>query len=448
MNVGYFLVLMLLAGDPEAKWPGFLGTGASPLDFNTIPLTWSPQENTAWKQELPGYGQSSPVVFGERVYVTSVEGKEKETLHIVCVDLKDGTEVWKRSFPSTFPQKNSMYISKAAPTPVVDQQGVYCYFESGDVIALSHEGEKSWAVSLTEKFGPPQNEFGLSSSPLQTDGHVIILVDDPGPSYLTSIDKSTGEVVWKTDRPSRKSWTSPALLPIGGTEQVVVSSAGSVEGYEPKTGTQLWQLTGLGGNTGTTPTPADEGRFLVAGSPGREGERAEGSRKSNGLISVKREGNTWTPEFVWTNPALIPSWGSPMAYHGHAYWVNRVGVVTCVNLATGKSDFAERIKQGCWATPVGMGDRVYIFGKDGLTTVLAAGGEFKILAENTLWDETTNLVNNTPKPEGESEDRQRANAMFSKPTLYGVAVVNGSIVLRTGSQLFCIRTAVPVADGK
>ena len=439
MSPGIVLTLILLATEPAPAWPAFLGNGASVVDPQTIPLNWSPEKNVAWTRELPGYGQSSPVIFNERIYVTTVEGKEKETLHIVCVNLKDGMQAWDRSFPSSYPQKNSLYISRAAPTPVVDEQGVYCYFESGDIIALSHDGEPIWKTSLTGEFGPPQNEFGLSSSPIQTRDQMIILVDDTGPSYLVSIEKSTGKIVWKTDRSSRKSWTSPALLPIAGTKHVVVSSAGTVDGYDPQTGQRLWQFTGLGGNTGTTPMPVDDGRFLIAGSAGREGDNAEGARKSNGLMSITRNGDEWKAEFLWTNPALAPSWGSPITHQGHAYWVNRVGAVTCVDIANGASLYVERIKQGCWATPVGLGDRVYIFGKDGLTTVLAPGPQFKVLAENPLWPPDAPPTNNIPSPEDESEERRRAAAMFSRPTVYGIAIINGSIILRTGSQLFCVR---------
>ncbi len=441
MHLTVVVGMLILAGDPTPNWPGFLGTGASTVAPESIPSKWSPTENLAWTRKLTGYGQSSPVIWGDRIYVTAVDGPKKDKLHIICVSLKDGDVVWDQATPSTFPQKSSVYISRAAPTPVVDARGIYAYFESGDVVALSHEGKPLWSRSLSKDYGPPQNEFGLSASPVQTADRIIVLVDDEGPSYLVALDKLSGSVLWKTDRTSRKSWASPALIPFGESVQLVVSSAGSVAGYDPPSGKLLWEFTGVGGNTGTTPTPAGDGAFLVSASAGREGDNAENAKRSNGLMHVERIGEKWTPRFVWTNPVPTPSWGSPIVHQGQAYWVNRVGVVYCLEANSGQVAYIERTKQSCWATPVGIGDRVYVIGKDGLTTVLATGTEFRVLSENTLWAADQPPINNVPSVEDETEERRRSAAMFSRPTVYGFAIVNGSIVLRTGSQLFCIRDA-------
>jgi outer membrane protein assembly factor BamB len=441
MTAALLLGLLLLAAEPTARWPGFLGAGATEVVPQSLPVQWSPTENLAWTRPLPGYGQSSPVIWGERAYVTSVDGPRKETLHVLCVRLADGAILWDHAVSSSYPQTSSVYISRAAPTPVVDEHGIYAYFESGDVIALTLDGKPRWSRSLTKDYGPPQNEFGLAASPVQTADRIMVLVDDVGPSYLLALDKATGDVVWKTDRASRKSWASPALIPFGETVQIVVSSAGSVTGYDPQTGRPLWEFGEVGGNTGTTPVAAGDGVFLISASPGREGDFAEEAKKSNGLMSVQKIGDEWVPRFVWTNPAASPSWGSPIVHQGLAYWVNRVGVVYCLDVTTGQIAYTERVKQGCWATPVGIGDQIYIFGKDGLTTVLASGEEFRVLAENVLWSADQPPTNHVPSPAEESEERRRSAAMFSRPTVYGVAIVNGAIVLRTGSQLFCVRQA-------
>ena len=439
MNYAMLMSLLVFAAEPTANWPGFLGTGRTPIDPQTIPVRWSGTENLAWSRTIVGYGQSSPVIWGDKVYVTAVDGLKKETLHVLCVSLKDGAVAWDHTAESSSPQKNSVYISRGAPTPVVDESGVYAYFESGDIVALTHEGKPRWSRSLSRDYGPPQNEFGLSASPVQTPDRIMVLIDDLGPSYLVAVSKATGDILWKTDRTSRKSWTSPALIPFGEGVQLVASSAGSVAGYDPTTGKRLWEFTGVGGNTGTTPTLAGDGAFLVAASPGREGDQTEEAKKSNGIMRVEQLGGEWVPRFAWTNPAPTPSWGSPIVHQGHAYWVNRGGVVYCLDAASGQIAYIERTKQACWATPVGIGDRIYIFGKDGLTTVLAAGSEFRIIAENPLWSPDQPPPNNAPSVEDESEERRRSAAMFARPTVYGVAIVNGSIVLRTGSQLFCVR---------
>ncbi|WP_237228346.1 PQQ-binding-like beta-propeller repeat protein [Rubinisphaera sp. JC750] len=426
-----------LATDLET-WPGFLGQGSSEVAAETLPLEWTP-ETLAWTQELPGYGQSSPVIYGDQVFLTAVDGDNKQTLLVFAHQLGNGQQQWSHKATSTFPERSSVYISRAAPTPLVDDNGVYAYFESGDVLALDHQGKPLWAMSLSEKYGHPTNEFGLSASPVQVGEHIIILIDDPAAAYLVAINKKDGSVAWKTDRKPRTSWSSPAVMTIGGQTQVVCSSAGSVDGYNPETGERLWSFDEIGGNTGTTPRPAGLDRFLVAASPGREGENAELARKSNGVMTVKQTANGFQPEFVWTDPSPVPSWASPIEHQGLAYWVNRAGVAYCLNAETGEEVYTERLPQSAWATPVGVGDHIYVFGRDGLTTVLAAGPEFKILAENSLWAEDSPPVNNLPKTEETDERRKAAAAMFSRPVVYGVAIVDGVIVLRTGSKLFCIR---------
>ncbi len=434
-----FVLSLPLSLSAQEQWPGFLGAGASPLKAETIPTQWSVEKNVAWKVGIPGYGQSSPVIWGDQVYVTSVAGPDKEQLHIVCYSLKSGKQLWDHVQPSTYPEKNSVYISRAAPTPVLDENGIHAYFESGDIVALSHAGELKWAASLTKRYGAPKNKFGLSASPVQWQDRVMVLIDDEGPSYITAVSKADGSALWKTDRKSRVSWSSPMIVPVGEAQQVVCSSAGSIDGYDPKTGKQLWTYEEVGGNNKTSPIPAGNGEFLIGASPGREGDNNELAKKSNGLFVVKQQGADWEPQFAWTNASPTPSWGTPIVYQGNAYWVNRVGVVYCLNARTGEPVFTSRIKESCWATPVGIGDRIYFFGKNGVTTVLKAGNEFEVLAENELWTEDNPPVNNVPTAEETSAERRQGFAMFSRPTLYGAAIVNGYLVLRTGSQLYCLQ---------
>jgi outer membrane protein assembly factor BamB len=435
-----------LAADPVAadsvpQWPAFLGVGASEVDPETIPIEWSPEKNIAWQAEIPGHGQSSPVIRGDQVFVTSVEGPNKETLHVVCYSLADGKPLWDAKHASTAPQKNSLYISRAAPTPVVDDGRIYAYFESGDVVALDFDGKEVWSRSLAKEYGEPKNEFGLAASPLLTEDAVVILIDDLGPSYLVALDRATGEPKWRTERTSRSSWSSPMLVPIAGEKHIVVSSAGSVDGYDPKTGEQLWSVAGtIGGNTSSSPKPIGQGQFLVGASVGREAENAEGARQSNGVVQIAKGNDGWTANFLWRTEDAQPTFASPMVYDGYAYWINRVGAVYCYDVSTGKEQYVERLAESSWATPLGIGDRVYFFGKNVVTTVIKAGPEFEKLAENRLWPEDA-----PPKDDSlaESEEtdpqRQAGAATFAGTTQYGVAAVDGSLLIRTGTMLYCVR---------
>ncbi len=433
-------ILFLVAVLPDAgAWPGFLGAGASPLSAEAFPLEWSPEKNIAWKADLPGHGQSSPVIWGDKVFVTAVEGPMKDTCHVLCLSLADGQIRWKHSVASSDPVKSSVYVSRAAPTPVVDAQGVYVYFESGDVVALDHAGQPRWRRSLSNEFGKPRNKFGLAASPVQTPESLIVLVDDEGPSYLIALRKADGATLWKQDRTSRVSWSSPSIVTVGGRPIVVCSSAGSVDGYAADTGEKLWSFDDVGGNSSSTPLPFADGRFLVGASAGREGQNAEGARKSNMAMSIESADGKWTPRVLWRNEQVSPTFGSPIVYRQCAYWVNRAGVVFCLDAATGKTHYSQRIKQSIWATPLGVGDRIYFFGKDGLTTVLAAGPEYKLLAENQLWDPESIKPDAGAADREDTEERRRSAAMFSGPVQYGVAATDGRLLIRTGQRLYCIR---------
>ena len=441
--VTLFLAILLAAavGKAAPVWPGFLGAGASPPAADSLPLTWSPTENIAWKAALPGHGQSSPVIHGDRVFVTAVEGPMKDTYHVLCLSLADGTERWRYSLPSTAPTKNSLYVSRAAPTPAVDADRVYAFFESGDLVAVNRDGSVAWSRSLSQDYGPFKNEFGLAASVAQTTDRVFLLIDHEGPSYVVAIAKVDGRTLWKQDRTSRVSWSSPAIVTIDGVEQLVCSSAGSVDGYDTATGDRLWSLGDLGGNTAATPIPFAGGRFLVGASPGREGQNALGARQSNLAMTAKRVAGRWEPDVLWRADKAMPSFGSPMVYGAEAYWVNRAGAVTCLDAVTGKVHYEQRSPESVWATPLGAGNRVYLFGKNGTTTVIASGPEWRVLATNRLWDPDEVQIDQDIGANEDTEEKRRGAAMFAGRVQYGVAAAAGSLLVRTGDVLYCVRAA-------
>ncbi|MCU0711919.1 MAG: PQQ-like beta-propeller repeat protein [Pirellula sp.] len=427
-------------GDDGVRWPAFLGSGSGQqLDASKLPLEWNATSNIAWKTTLVGHGQSSPVVWGDKVFVTTVDGPNKENFHVIAIDLKTGEQKWSHAVKNSYPVKNSYYVSRSAPTPVVDANQIVTFFESGNTVALTHDGQEIWSRNLGQDNGPFVAEFGLGASPCQNDSHVFVLLEHDGPSCLIALNKKTGKTDWKADRTARRSWSSPALLNIDGTEQIVVSSAGSVDGYSAADGKLLWTLTGVGGNTGVTPIDNGDGSFLIGASGGRGGENAELAKKSNGMVKVSKDGSNWNAKLVWTNDRLSTSWASPISHKGYGYWLNTTGALFCVNLTNGETVFSQRIKQACWATPVAVGDRIYFFGKEGIVSVIAAGSEFKVLAENELFDPEQLPPESTQLEEESTEERRRASAMFSKPTVYGVAVAGNQFIARIGNQVFCVK---------
>lgn len=433
------LALTLSTADNAAQWPGFLGAGPARTAIKELPLTWSPTENIAWQAKLPGHGQSSPVIWGDKIFVTSIEGPEKDKCHVVALSLADGKPLWQHTIDSSDKVKDSLYVSRAAPTPVVDSERVYAFFESGDVVALSHDGKEAWRRSLSTDYGKFKNKFGLAASPLLVDGALIILIDDEGPSYLTALSIADGKTLWKTDRTSRTSWSSPGVVEFDGKKVIVCSSAGSVDGYDPVTGERLWTYEEIGGNTSNTPLDFGAGRFLVGASAGREGEANAFAKKSNLAMTVETVDGKPTPKILWRAEAAASTFASPIVYAGHAYWVNRAGVVYCYDVAIGELKYTERVKQSSWATPLGVGDRIYFFGKDGITTVIRAGAKFEILAENQLWDPEAIKPDPAAGAKEDTEERRRAAANFSGPVQYGIAALDGTLLIRTGEVLYCIR---------
>ncbi len=387
MSTLLLLATLLFPGDGQPSWPGFLGHGASAIDPATVPVKWSPTENVAWKTKLSGKGQSSPVIYGDLVFVTAIEGTMKDHCHVIALKLSDGTVAWDLKLDPFQPVRSNYFQSRSAPTPAVDENAVYCFFETGNLVAVSHSGEQLWQRSLTDDFGAFESTIGLASSPLQLKDSIVLLVDHEGPSYLLAVDKKTGETKWKTDRDSRTSYSSPSLVPVGDSQHIVCSSSGSIEGYSPETGEILWTLADeVGGNRATTPLAVGNGRFVMAASPGMHNENEGEARRTNGIVTIEKNGDGFEAKVLWRTEEAMPAFNTPTVHEGLAYWVNKAGVVFCYNAETGEKHYSKRIGQGCWATPVAIGDRLYVFGKDGLTTVLATGPEYKLISENQLWD--------------------------------------------------------------
>lgn len=461
MNIALSIACILVASPVASDtWPGFRGDGTSRTAAKGLPTRWSPKENLAWRIELPGYGQSSPVVWKNRVYLTAVDGEEKEKLQIVCLDSETGKIRWHKTFPASQNGKNNPMMSRAAGTPVADGNGVYAFFESGDLIALSPEGEVRWQRALSKDFGELKNNHGLASSPAQSESALYILVDHQGPSYLLAVNKSDGKDAWKAERTSRTSWTSPIVTTVGSKPIVVVSSGGDVVGYEANSGKKCWQLSGLSGNTMPSPTMADGCVFIGASENARKPDLAA-SAKSNCLIRLAADGTGY--EVVWRAKRQVAGTASPLVHAGHVYLVDKAGICHCLDQKTGELKYSERLHNQAWATPIGAGDYVYFFGKDGTTTVLKSGPRYRVEETNRLWSpeefearklaakKTAKLPAGTKEggpPKGPAggpvlpkEEMESIRYSGVGDIVYGAAAVDGAFFIRTGTELFCVKKA-------
>lgn len=381
---------------PADRWPGFRGIGTSVSEATDLPLNWSDEEAIAWQIDLPGYGQSSPVVWGNRVFATTMQGDEKETPTILCFDLATGEELWSREYKSTQQVTASNYVSRSAPTPYVDGDRVYTFFESGDVFALTHAGDPVWERSLVEEYGQIEGNHGIGGSPLLAASKLIVPMLHDGPSYLVALDTTTGDTIWKADFDARVAWSSPSL----SGDVIVMSGAGIVNAFEVETGQPTWSVEDLEGNN--VPSPSIAGNLVLIGSQ---------ERTSN--VAYRLSGSE-TPGVSWRSKVATSSFASPLVYRGNAYFVSKAGVAHCVDLATGELHWKQRLPGSCWASPLGAGERVYFFGKDGETVVYATGESAEKIATNQL-------------------------TVRDGSRLYGIAAVSQQLLLRTGSSLVCIR---------
>lgn len=391
-----FLVACLIlpcsvfAGSPADIWPGFRGIGDSISDAKQLPLKWSATENIAWTLDLPGYGQSSPVVWKDKVFVTSVEGEFKDVLNILCVDFVTGKVTWQKQFKGTQKVKTSDYVSKGAPTPAVTADRVFAMFESGELLSLDHDGKELWRRSLVKDFGAFTNNHGLGSSPILAGDALLVLVAQDTGAYLLAVDATTGKDRWRTESSFGGSWASPSVVTNGDRITALISSTGLVAEFDVKTGKQLWQINGLTGNTVASPTVA--GDLAVIGSSDKASQ-----------FAVRLDGKV-----AWKSGGATSSFGSPLVYKELGYSVNRDGIAICFDVKTGKEHWDIRLPASCWASPIGAAGRVYFFTRDGVCVVVKNSPELETLSENKL---------------------------PVKGRVYGVAAVEGAFVVRTGNAL-------------
>jgi len=275
-------------------------------------------------------------------------------------------------------------------------------FESGDFLALSHDGELLWRRDLAKDYGKFEGNHGQGSSPVLTASGVVVVMDHKGPSFIASLDKASGKTLWKTDRKSSSAWSTPVSVERQGKPELIVSASGTVIGYDPITGHARWVHAGIDGNNVPSPSVAS-GLAVIA------------ANKKNQSLALRVD-HTDTAAVAWVADEVASAFGSPLIHQGRVYFVNDAGVAYCYRLENGQLLWSERVADSTWASPLGASERIYFFGKNGQTTIASATDRFEVLHEGSM--------------EVGANDR-----------VYGYAVVDGTLVFRSGSQLVCVRSA-------
>jgi outer membrane protein assembly factor BamB len=402
------LAVVTLSADDWPQWRGPLLNGTSPE--TGLPITWSAEQNIAWKLPLPEWSGSTPIIAGDLIFLNVAQG---DALALWCVDRKGPTVLWKSPIGSGNHKERKQNMS--SPSPVTDGSAVYAMTGTGILKAFDLTGRPLWTRDIQGEYGRFGLNWGYASSPLLHAGALYVQVlhgmKTDAPSYLLRIDTRTGKTVWKVERPtdaiseSPDAYTTPALLQYGTTTEIVISGADVVTGHDPATGRELWRLKGL--NPGNDPYNRIVASPLVAG-----GLIVAPSRQSP-VIAIKPGGRG---DITLTHKAWQFSRGpdvpTPVSDGTRLFLVTDNGIVYTLDLKTGSVLWGPtRLKSGTYsASPVIADGRVYVTNEEGLTSVFTAGPKFELLAENPLRDYT-----------------------LSSP-----AISQGQIFIRTAEHLFAI----------
>ncbi len=367
-------------GEGVKYWPRWRGPSGQGLVLDgNYPDTWSDKDNVLWKVELPGRGNSSPIIWKDRLFLTTSYDKGQRR-SILCLSRTDGKQLWEAFAPDARAENVKDKNGWASGTPSADGERVYAYFGNHGLFCVDFNGKQVWHQPLAAM----DAYHGMSCSPLLYRDKVIIYQDhrSESGSFVVAYDKRTGKEVWKTPRKETVGWGSPVAVRVGDREEIIVSSQQRVYAYEPGSGKELWSC---GGNLfEVTPTPV-VGHGMIFCCSGRTGPTL--AIRPDGQGDVTKTHVTWK---IGTGSPFIPS---PLLDGDYLYMVNDiVSVVRCFEAKTGKLLYTERlgqvVKHGFSASPVSVNGKIFFTNDSGETFVLKAGPKFELLHVNRLHETT------------------------------------------------------------
>ncbi|MBL9124734.1 MAG: PQQ-binding-like beta-propeller repeat protein [Planctomycetaceae bacterium] len=440
----YFACLIWVAfqalapsADAQSNWPQFRGAQSlGTSDDARLPERWTATENVRWKQDIPGSGWSSPVVWGNRVFVTTVVNrgttekpkkglylggerpeppKEVHEWRVVCLDLNDGQVLWNRQVHEGVPE-SSIHVKNtfASETPVTDGERVYAYFGNLGVYCLTVEGEPVW--SQRWPVYKTNSGWGTGGSPILHADKLLVLNDNEESSFLVALDKRTGKELWRTPRTDKSGWSTPFVWTNPVRSEIVVSGDGKVRSYDLD-GQVLWEVGNMSHNAIPTPFAQDGllyvtsghvlGKFkpLLAIRPGAQGD-----------ITLA-DGATSNDYVAWCQKAAAPYNPTPVLYDGRIYVCLDGGFFACYDAKSGEQIYSKkRIPNGkaFTASPFAYHNKIFCLNEDGVTFVIPAKGDFEILYTNPLADDDMCLA--TP------------------------GLADGKLLIRTAVRLYCIES--------
>jgi outer membrane protein assembly factor BamB len=387
------------------NWPEHRGSDNGKSDARGLPITWSETENIRWKTPIHDKGWSSPVVWGDQIWLTTAPADGTE-LYALCIDRKSGKILRdQKIYEIKEPEFCHPFNSYASPTPAIEEGRVYIHFGTYGTCCLdTKNGKKLW-----ERRDLHCNHFrGPGASPIVYGDLLFLTFDGFDVQFVIALNKKTGETVWKKDRDigrlvengdMKKAYATPRVIDIAGKPLLIVPGAAATMAYEPKTGEEVWRVIHGGMNASAKPLYGFERLFLTSGDQGLQ------------LVAVRPEGKgDITANIDWKQNKGVPSRSSMLLIDDLLYMVSNLGIAACVEAKTGKPVWQQRVGKAYCASPVYAEGHIYLADQEGEFHVLAAGREAKVLAVNKL----------------------SAGCMASP------AIVGKSLIIRTKMHLYCI----------
>jgi len=398
------------------NWPQWRGPTLNGVSAETnLPVRWSPTENIAWKLALPAWSGSTPIVWGDRIFLNVAENGN---LSLWCVDRVKGVALWKQHVSGG--DHREMKQNMSSPSPVTDGSNVWVMTGTGILKGFDFAGKELWMRDIQKDYGRFGLNWGYGSSPLLHEDSLYVQVlhgmrtDEP--SYVLRISKANGRTIWRVERPTRArsespdSYTTPALVRYGNTAELVITGGDVVTGHDLSTGKELWRADGL--------NPSNDGSYRIVASPFVHGDIIYAPSRERPMLALKPggRGDVTTSHLLWSfnNGPDVPT---PVTDGTYVYVVNDRGIMWCLDAKTGKEIYGrQRLRPSTYSGSFVLADgKLYITNEDGLTSVVRAGPKFELLAENN----------------------------FDDYTLSSPAISNGQIFIRTTGWLWAIGKRVP-----
>jgi outer membrane protein assembly factor BamB len=412
------LALAFSAAVSAENWPQWRGPGSQGISTETsLPTEWGPGQNIAWKAEVPGRGHSAPVVWNDRVFLTTaIEGKEvpgarpvphvdsgkpflhpdsvgatrQHTYKVLAYDGTSGTLLWEQTAWEGTPfDDRHRRGSYASPSVATDGRLIYAYFGAEGVYAYDLNGKPAWKASVgkVKTLG-----LGAASSPLLYRDLVILQCDDDSgeDSAIVALDAKTGKERWRTKRPVQVSWSTPVLVTAGARSEVVTNGSEWIIAYDPGTGKELWRTKGVESNAIHTPLVGDGVVVVTAGFPAKK------------TIAIKPGGSgdvTNTPQILWTYEKGTAYVVSPILYRGLVYLLNDRGVMTALDAKTGDIKYEGGrvpVPASFMGSPIAANGSLLLTSEDGDTFTIKAGPKHEVIRTNSIGEPvyTTPAISN------------------------------------------------------